>query len=179
MVTNQEQQHRALAPSLAGVASYPSTRSLVGRPTRVAQRLASSAADHQSPIASHRSRVPAPSTQPGTPRWTHPLVSQWKHSSRVEPARNSIPAPSTVPGGQTCREQSRACASDVLSRTTNHESRITDFSCHLFSKFSDNRLTSITYHVECKFVCSPSCRPGKYQLFDNQMNQARTRLVCP
>ena len=33
--------------------------------------------------------------------------------------------------------------------------------------------------VECRFVCSPSCRPGKYQLFDNQMNQARTRLVCP
>ncbi len=37
-----------------------------------------------------------PSTQPGTPRWTHPLVSRWKQSSRVEPARNFIPAPSTI-----------------------------------------------------------------------------------
>ncbi len=36
-----------------------------------------------------------PSTQPGTPRWTHPLVSHWKQSPRVEPARNSIPTPWT------------------------------------------------------------------------------------
>ncbi len=51
---------------------------------------------HESPITSHESRALDPSTQPGTPRWTHPLVSRWKQSSRVEPARNSIPAPWTL-----------------------------------------------------------------------------------
>ena len=53
----------------------------------------------RSPTLSHspkgRNRRTKPSTQPGTPRWTHPLVSHWKHSPRVEAARNSIPTPST------------------------------------------------------------------------------------
>jgi hypothetical protein len=37
-----------------------------------------------------------PSTQPGTPRWTHHHVSRSKQSIGVEAARNFIPAPSIL-----------------------------------------------------------------------------------
>ena len=156
MVTIRDRRVKSLAPSLAGVASHPSARA------QVAQRFASPAGDHESPITDRRSRALAPSTQTGTPRWTHPLVSRWKHSPRVESARNFIPGPSFLAEHRLRRLGDRSV-----------------FGCHPLSKFSDDRLTFITYQVECKFVCSPSCRPGNDQLFDNQMNQARTRLVCP
>ncbi len=37
-----------------------------------------------------------PSTQTGTPRWTHHPVTYSKQTTGVEPARNFIPAPSTL-----------------------------------------------------------------------------------
>jgi hypothetical protein len=70
-----------------------------------------------------------PSTQPGTPRWTHPLVSYWKQSPRVESARNFIPALSTpislrprrsVPLRSLTRSKSLAFHE---SRITTHELR--------------------------------------------------------
>jgi hypothetical protein len=179
MVTSREQQ-QALAPSLTGAATDPPARSLSDTPlslqapawrcvAQVAQRLAPPARGHESLITSHESRVQTPSTQPGTPRWTHPPVSHWKHLPRVESARNFIPAPSTVP--RTELVASKAEPAPLGFAFTNHKSPVTNH--------GDICLTSVSHRVQSRFVCSPSCRPGKYQLFDNQMNQARTRLVCP
>jgi hypothetical protein len=44
-----------------------------------------------------------PSTQPGTPRWTHHPVTRSKQSVGVEAARNFIPTPSTAPGANLPR----------------------------------------------------------------------------
>jgi hypothetical protein len=82
-----------------------------------------------------------PSTQPGTPRWTHHHVTPSKQRTGVEPARNFIPTPSTlvfsVPGLRTrgltahyaSHRMNRGKISELAarrrSRITNHESRIT------------------------------------------------------
>jgi hypothetical protein len=166
MVASRKRRVKALAPSLTRVASYRSACS-------VTQRFASPARDHESLITSHESRVQPRSTQTGTASWTHPLVSQWKHSPRVEAARNFIPG-RPVPAGPI---QPHFCSS--ITRTVFAQTYATGESRKFYFSPIKSLLTSACRRVQCKFVCKPSCRPGKYLLFDNQMNQARTRLVCP
>jgi hypothetical protein len=74
----------------------------INNPRRGAfQCAASSAASIPRPSALSRSpkgrkRRTKPSTQTGTPRWTHHHVTSSKQRTGVETARNFIPAPSTI-----------------------------------------------------------------------------------
>ncbi len=60
------------------------------------QCASSSAASTPRPCPKGRNGRTKPSTQTGTPRWTHHPVTHSKQTTGVEPARNSIPTPSTL-----------------------------------------------------------------------------------